>query len=1240
MTDKLDNITTRQHLKAISDRGQFEKLASAILRRADQRYAGLIETGTNAEGEPIADLVDGIYRCNSSALPEYISFSHTTAERPKLRGKWLTNSDADLPKCFSVLETLRQSAPKAKFTIVLTTNTNPSSRLCTDIYGIAAEKSIEIDIWDQSRLSDFLDHDPEGQWLRNKLLGVKEERLSASLLRDLCQKSLSLYRREVLVDRTNPIVERNASRLRLCNRPFQLLVGQSGSGKSVALIQEIERHLDGGGFAMWIPPKTLLGRNSVPAALSDWLMELYPSLGSKAGLDALAIATDPEGVLIVVDDVNRTPDPLLTIRHMKSLFDASPSDTKTSQKTGSGEGVLHHAPSSTSLVRAVIPVWPQFELTSNQRASQSEPLGVIKLSSMTDTEAISIVQKSNSSMSTSDARRHVASLDKDPFLLGLLPTLCQEQPAGNEHSLFAPAIIDRFVDVECRRISLSNPTASLPVDIQKATDALAREMVVRRNLQPSWVEVEAWLGSNSHNLVCIRLLCQDSSLCRILDSHEGGDLIFRHDRLRDYLLARAMRQLIISTEAPFDVIYDPYFATVTGLALLQLESIGNWGRRFAEHSPLALFRAIQLMGEPQSDCHLELVDHALWWIREKRKFTTDSELDAICFTILETDSPAVLQMTDVGLSNWVVEIAGLRNGSLKSGMKSVATICREELAPSIHYPQLETAIDVALDRHSDSLCEQMHRAVPNPNCSCDDAIVFLTMLGYFGYDGFDAEIHAVWREVEKTPLAIAAGIWCVCRCPLTDTMDLLGPMLDQLSMIPTRESPNSLGPREDILLQIRGAFRAPITEASIQCLLEYARCNPDIAPDIAGMFEGVNHPDALEFRLRQTEGWWVFDRYSRAALLNDSDAVKLDISELTLSRMEQIWRNEGESSKLRSGSFGIWLATQPPDGVEVARSIQPSSCLCQLARQYRVKMGDHTVIHEMDDVLEARSSWSWWKLIHPIWGAEVETKVIEKIKKLSAANSSEFYGNVTDEHYGIANLLLKIPPIDAERILSDHWGSLRYSPPFITAALRVGTHKCMTLAESSLQDCPEDVDIFTHSFLDWGHESIHPSNPLSEHHLNALLPHLNRMNERQLERICSLVDPRRYGSAKLARWVQKHVRPHSQSDTVRRVAPTDEELLVELEIWAQREILRVDIWLEDFERRGDSNDRVFTILDNWCDRFHDLCGFRVVTACYKLIATRKQIGKLRDRFLDTWSDDFERFFCDMEFSVKLRTLND
>jgi hypothetical protein len=179
-------MTTAEELAAITDRGKFEILANAILRESDSNYRALTAPGVNAAGEPVKSPVDAYCWVPAAGPPHLIVVAHTTTEAKRLRDKWFGDSGSgrnprqskvapgDLPKIAEQIAAARVSAPEAECTIVLTSNERVPAPLQDRVQAFARDHNASADIWDQARLTHFLDHTFVGRGLRRRLLNRSE----------------------------------------------------------------------------------------------------------------------------------------------------------------------------------------------------------------------------------------------------------------------------------------------------------------------------------------------------------------------------------------------------------------------------------------------------------------------------------------------------------------------------------------------------------------------------------------------------------------------------------------------------------------------------------------------------------------------------------------------------------------------------------------------------------------------------------------------------------------------------------------------------------------------------------------------------------------------------------------------------------------------------------------------------------------------------------------------------------
>jgi len=294
-------MSTLSELQSIGD-DEFETLITWYLRRHDPELAGLIVTGINEDHKPIACPVDGVLFIPGDP-PQCVVVNTTTFSRNKLRGKWLgTENDAgDLDKAVQELERWREEiGPKVECTLYLATNRLLKSnvKLYRDAIAEGYARNVKVKIVEASLLEDFLDHNPEGQYLRQELLGIEADHLSEILLRKIGGLSLDLHRHQFAMQWGPPRIEiardiytSLLSAVEESGASLIGLLGVSGTGKSTIARQVGQAINQRGGIAIWLPAEDIEPGISPTNLLSRLLKRFYPALGPSAGEDAIHLAS-------------------------------------------------------------------------------------------------------------------------------------------------------------------------------------------------------------------------------------------------------------------------------------------------------------------------------------------------------------------------------------------------------------------------------------------------------------------------------------------------------------------------------------------------------------------------------------------------------------------------------------------------------------------------------------------------------------------------------------------------------------------------------------------------------------------------------------------------------------------------------------------------------------------------------------------------------------------------------------
>ena len=348
-------------LEDITDEGKFEELVNAVLRTAETDYKGIIGTGCNTQGKTVKSPIDGLYYVPNCSPPKVIIIHHTTCLRKDLEKKWLYDNalkkrptktpDGDVVKAIKWIEDEHKVGSDLQVTLVLTSNRIPSELLIRNTKQICIEHQIEVDFWDNSRISCYLNNNPEGQWLRKTYLGIEQERLSVELLKDISKQSLEEYESSLFVKCKSTFVKRKLDvdlikKIENTNSMLTFLVAESGFGKSIASLRLLEKHINDGGYGIRIPHDMISSDCLRFDSVVDNTLRSFSPLLEIGSSDRIKDIIGDKHFLVVVDDINKSKDTENLLKKMISWLCNNPKSYNAS---------------STRMfprIHVICPVWP------------------------------------------------------------------------------------------------------------------------------------------------------------------------------------------------------------------------------------------------------------------------------------------------------------------------------------------------------------------------------------------------------------------------------------------------------------------------------------------------------------------------------------------------------------------------------------------------------------------------------------------------------------------------------------------------------------------------------------------------------------------------------------------------------------------------------------------------------------------------------------------------------------------
>ena len=919
-------MTTAEKIEGMTDAGQYEILATRVLRELDPDCQAVVHAGVNAQGKTIANPIDAFCLVPGSIPPRYVMAGFTLTAPDGLIRKWLFDhtmykpsgrrkgpplsaaDDGDLIKAGREAAAIRARHPDAKFVVWLCTNRRLATDLQQPVYDKAAELGVEVRFLEQSGLRDFLDVKPQGQWLRQEHLGIQADQMSESLLRHLSRESLNRYANDLLLPPPDQIVPTRAAQTATeavrGTASLHLLVGPSGAGKSVIAHDVLRRHLDAGGTGLWIPGEVAEAETSLADAVEVVLRSLHPRAGFGVGHDALRIGTASQPLMLVLDGANRSPDPVRLLRRVIGW-------SRPGNATDGAAGIAKRP------VRIVCPAWNAYWYPLRHSYESMSWVGVQGVGPMTRPEAVACLKSTLGDQGGGRTGAELADfaerLHDDPILLGLFGRLLRAAPAINPIAL-SENVIGRMTEQAIGELAVA--TNALPADYSGSLDLLSSEMIRRKVLYPRWAEVKGWFQAEPAIRSRLAELAAQGHVCRLTEAVGVLRLEFRHDRILEYCLSQAIARILLVEAEDHEEVTDPFFITFVGRAIARAnlpDAVLEWIR---QRNPAALVAAVPYLTAAESGYADAVVQLSRDWLAQPGDCPASMRYDALG-TLARSSSARVLDVTEGMPGNQRVWEARLRNGDASAGAWALSG----RFYPAVRYSWLESLIEQAQTHHGSPLTEGLRVLLRSPEFQGPGRFGALCLAGYLGDPGLAADVKIAWETARDGREVLQAALWAGFRCAGNSTDELLGPIMPYILFLQHDDSGQRVDERGSLLQELGFASRHSFGEPVLAYLAGLGTARTDFRWIVAAILDDVDHPVAIRYVVRLLAeakhkaelvgGFspWALswgDRWKRKDKENDNR-----LSAGSVAALRSLWADEQSTEWLQKYAFSLWARHAP-----------------------------------------------------------------------------------------------------------------------------------------------------------------------------------------------------------------------------------------------------------------------------------------------------------------------------------------
>jgi hypothetical protein len=994
-----------------------------------------------------------------------------------------------------------------------------------------------------------------------------------------------------------------------------LLIGESGSGKSALMYEFMVGKRREGKLFLHLFPEVVRDTQSITAAVIAQLKIEAPQLYTT---DEHLQNLIHEEIILIIDDVNQAEYPAKLLAKLQTWI-AMPANIPA---------------------KIVCPVWPK-NLAIEMNSRGVEHGGQLWLPPLTEKDALSIldanIRNKQLSLSFQQKKALITDLGKDPLLINLYVEEIGSGGQYNAHDTLE--ILSRYL--ASKTGTIADHWGVPAIQLRDALVDLGAKMLAGRVLSPSYQRTKEWLGSQSHTFTAINLIAGDRQILQFTD---GGEIIFRHDRVRDAILIESIMSMFQQVGNNGDVLADPFFAELIGAALAKATITPELVQQIIELNPLAVFCALKFLQDEKHTKTFTIVETCItqWNVRKEASPLPKEVIQQIGAALIRTDTRHVDKILSNLPNTYEITLAKLHNGDTSGAI--MYFMFGDATSPFSRNYWRDMVIDHARQHHMATFLKGIQHILPSAYNERGRQGIY-RLAGFLQAPTLVPYLQQVWLPNQNND-QYPDYLWAIVQCATADERASVEEALSYWTIISDKKEPGQgpISPADHVNQLVR-LFNWSFSLPKIEMLVDIARKNKLVEWQVTLILQFIDNPTALQFIAEYLgKGLMTSPQQSHARIFMDFDRWDYKKNNRRLSResvafLAQLWKDRKNNPGIREVAFRFWHGSCDPGAalLECKGIKSNDKDLYDLACLYRTKLGDQTVTAAM--IKKIRKDKYFWAIDH-IWNNKLGDFLCSALQDSQFSKHRRFMEDFW-------KLMVHIPTQDAEKIISAHWTSLKKWRRAIGTALYIATPTLRSLAAAEItrmgfnnwpkyeehyrliqhgtvayspQDDPftpeehTNVDFLMHSFqhIDqiFGVNYTYGKDQLTEEKLTTLIPYLSLLDETCLNYFAKACVENAWLDL-----LNHHFLPLLVPAERKKVYPNDIDLLEEL-IKMGSKYQPADVYdlITHGKKRGVTNERIIAALRQFSGNAHSISELQLICSFLIEIGTRQDLDML-DFFL-------------------------